>query len=221
MRRLSRAILGATAILAFAVPAMAANIDTTGADVDTIYSFGSPNTATYGQTFSPTAGQTQITGSSLFLRDRWAGEGTLDLRGYVAGWDGTKATSILFESATQIMNADGTLQEFAFTTSLAVTPGSQYVAFLSVANLGELANSEFGMPQSGDLVPGAFVFSNNGTDFSSLTSTPWSIGWIGNDDVRFKASFVGTAVPEPGTLALFGFGAAALGVARGRRRRAA
>lgn len=66
MRRLSRALLGATALLGLAVSAMAATIDTTGQDTGTIYSFGSPNTATYGQTFSPVAGQTQMTGFSLF-----------------------------------------------------------------------------------------------------------------------------------------------------------
>jgi hypothetical protein len=157
---------------------------------------------------------------SLFLRDRVGGAGTLDLRGYLAVWDGTKAGALLFTSTTQTMNAAGTLQEFAFNTGgIALVGGLQYVVFLSISDLGLQPNSLFGMPTAGSVLAGGnFVFMNNGTNFGALFTSNWS--QFGNHDVWFKASFSSpTAVPEPGPLALIGFGL--LGLALVRRRRTA
>jgi hypothetical protein len=215
-------ILGAVVVtLALALSptasAHAVTIDTTGSDTGTIVQFGAPDTATYGQTF--TAPGSVLDSFSLFLRDRFTGSGSLDLRGYVAGWNGVMASSILYESSTRTMNAGGALQQFDFSPDLALTPGGQYVAFLSIANLPDQPESNFGMPRGNDQIPGEFVFINNGTNPAQWTSIPWEQDFAGQDDVWFKASFDLTPTPEPTTLLLWGTAMAGLGVARRRRSR--
>src|SRR5262245_3057395 len=85
-----------------------ATIDTTGTPIGTIFEFGSPNTATYGQTF--TALGSTLDSFSLFLGERLRpNPRSLDVRGYIASWNGTNATNILYESTTQTMNGAATL----------------------------------------------------------------------------------------------------------------
>lgn len=53
---------------------------------------------------------------------------TMNLRGYVAGWDGGKATSILYTSPTVGVEAGSDIQEFKFDTGhLNLASGKQYV----------------------------------------------------------------------------------------------
>lgn len=178
-------------------------VDNTGTDGGNFRPFGAPNSATYGQTFR--AGADNILDSfSLFLRGRISGSGTLDLRGYIGAWDGDKISSILYTSATQTMNAAGTLQEFAFSPNLALTTGLDYVAFLSISELPPQPESSFGMPRSvgNTITPGEFVFLNNGTDFSLLSQIPWNNFFV--QDVWFKASFSSdSVVPEPSAIAIW------------------
>jgi hypothetical protein len=211
------AVVACTLVLSPTASAHAVTIDTTGSDTGTIVQFGAPDTATYGQTF--TAPGSVLNSFSLFLRNRFTGSGSLDLRGYVAGWNGLMASSILYESSTRTMNASGALQQFDFSPNLALTPGSQYVAFLSVANLPDQPDSNFGMPRGNDQIPGEFVFINNGTSPAQWTSMPWTLDFVGQDDVWFNASFDLTSTPEPTTLLLWGTAMAGLGVARRCRSR--
>lgn len=180
--------------------------------------FGSVNTATYGQTF--TVGADHFMNSfSMFLNGRQGGS-SLNLRGYVAGWDNNKATSILYTSATRTMGTDGALTEFAFDTgALDLNVGSKYVFFISVSDLGAQAGSLFTMPTTGNTYAGGdFVYYNNGTNFAGLTSNGWDCRECGWGDVAFRLdlSARGAEVPEPGSFALIGLGL--LGFAAARRR---
>ena len=189
-------------------------IDTTSTDSGSVFQYGAPDSATYGQVFSVIGSETHLDGFSLFLRNRFDGAGTLDLRGYVAGWNGTNATSILYESGTQTMNAAGTLQEFSFSPNIDLISGGTYVAFLSISGLPAQPDSTFFMPFGNDSIPGEFVFINSTQNFGLLTTTPWASDWLGRFyscsgcDAWFTASLTQRVVqvPEPSTLALFGVG---------------
>ena len=100
------------------------------------------------------------------------------------------ASSIRYESSTRTMNAGGALQQFDFSPSLPLTSGSQYVAFLSIANLPDQPESNFGMPYGAGQIPGEFVYTNNGP-----------------------------SPTQPTTLLLWGTAMAGLGLARRRRSR--
>ena len=214
MRSMLKVAILASSALCFATPALA-DIDNTGIDTGNVQQFGATDTATYGQTFTAGAGDTNISSFSMFLRERFSGSGTLDLKGYIATWDGNKAGTLLYSSGVQTMNAAATLQEFAFAPNIGVTPGQTYVAFLSISDLAPQSDSTFRMPVGGDsIVPGLFVFQNNGTNFGDLFTQNWSQGFLGQNDVWLKVDF--NAVPEPASWAMMiaGFGLAGAAMRR-------
>lgn len=142
-----------------------------------------------------------------------------DIAGYVMGWDGTKATGpILYQSTPRpVSPTTSTIApnfgEFTFNTGeISLAPGSQYVAFISVANLvkppfgttsvGQLNGNPY---PGGDLVLLQYQSLNDVASVNPVvltTSTPWqrhvTRGGI-FDDAAFKASFVSQneTIPEP------------------------
>lgn len=148
----------------------------------------------------------------------------LRLKAYVAEWDGTKATNVLYSSEERVGPTVAS-QQFTFgTSSLSLNAGTQYIAFLSIVGLNGLPGTAaadmdaiFGDPDP--YANGALVYTNNGAIIGDLTSTDWE--WAGDTmiDARFDATFTSTAVPEPSSLVLLATGASVL-LFMARRKRA-
>jgi PEP-CTERM motif len=232
-------IIAAT-MLALAAPqlAEAQDIDTTGAYTEAYSGFGVPNTATFGQTFTPRY-QRQLDSFSLFLTGTTYTNGlpiggTINFIAYLFAWDGQKATGpALFSSGYTSFSGspDGVPQEFVFVTNgLMLESNAQYVAFLTTSGLQAGQTNSYslmpiaGSPESNRYSGGQFVYQNNGDDFGLLTTQAWSEEVNGTGDVWFKADFSGTlppsGVPEPAAwgLMIAGLGFAGAGL-RARRMR--
>jgi hypothetical protein len=196
------ALAGAVLSLCAIAPTSASTIiDNTNSVAGVIYAFGYPDNATVGQTFI--APEPQFNNFSMYLYAREGGSGTLDLRGYVGVWDpginSGHVSSILFESATQTMNAVGTLQQFTFTPNLPLTVGQQYIAFVSISNLpAPTGTNLFGMPYETSTVPGDAFFLGNSLDPSQWTSAKWLCGCF--YDFWFQASFGSPETVFPGPI---------------------
>jgi hypothetical protein len=198
-------------------------IDTTGTFLGNIQPFGSPDTATYGQTFTTGATDTHLNSFQLYLTDdQTTGSGSLDVKGYIGTWDGLKATSILYTSPVLTLPTanGGALIPLVFSPDLQLLPNAQYVAFLSTSDLGFQVGF-FSMPLATTGAIGGMVYFNNGTDFAALTNSSWDCSSsCGLPDAWFKAE-LSSATPLPAALPLFATGLGALGLFGWRRKKKA
>jgi hypothetical protein len=173
--------------------------------------FGSPDTATYGETFSAPISDTTLNSSSLFLN---ANDGSISgqLEGYIGTWTGSAAGSILYSSSP--VTVTGSNQEFTFNTGgLSLLSGGEYVAFLSISGdsyAGFSGATTMPLVSTRGTIPGGdFVFINNSGDASQFTGGSWVDYGIG--DAQFVANFSSgeaTATPEPSSILLLGTGLA-------------
>jgi len=166
-----------------------------------VSSFGYPNTATYGETFT-------APGSALYdFTVEMKLPSTATFQGYLFAWDGTKATgSALYTSGVKSTTGSGSFEAVTFDVGgVPLTPGANYVFFASTAEDNGSGYGQWGLV-NGDSNGGNFVYLNNGTAASQWTTTPWT-SWSGQSSA-LTADFAPT--PEPATLALAGLGGLAL-----------
>ncbi|NEX92493.1 autotransporter-associated beta strand repeat-containing protein [Caulobacter sp. 17J65-9] len=176
------ATVSAAVLVAVFAPEARADVDTTGAwnGSNYLWSFGDSGTWTYGQTFTPGATEATLDSFTFYLSDF---AGAYDLKGYVATWDGTKAGSLLFTSSATTTSGGTAFAPLSFATGgLALTPGQQYVAFLSVTETqgGASGYSKWGLLSSSAYAGGGAVYDNN-TSFAELFSAPWDSSSNPND----------------------------------------
>jgi hypothetical protein len=196
------------------------------------------NTATYGETFVGPSGQISYLRDFSFHIKPSAGV-HLQMAAYVYAWTGPLTGngghvtgSALYTSPTVKLDGNGSFQTVTFNPEGAAkfNPGSSYVVFLSVSSPNNdttnyNASTLYGITSWGFVtIPhpsgnggGGFVYDNNGSSFTSLTSTWTTVSDLG--DLAWTADF--QAVPEPSTLALSALAACALGLVAIRCRRVA
>jgi|GEM_PF-1047404 len=197
-----------------------------------IASFGNPDTATYGQTF--------IAPVDMLMTDFTfqinAAQGiNLQFRGEVYSWTGSllgggggQATGAsLYTSASTLLSGNGAFQAVTMNPNIMLTPGSQYVALLTVSDPTDYAAttgiSSWGInlfSRVANSGGGGFVYYNNGNNPGALNSSTWD-NFEDFGDLAWRANFVGggAAVPEPGSVALLVGGMVSGGILLRRRRK--
>jgi hypothetical protein len=155
---------------------------------DFIQNFGEPDTATYGQVFVAPPQTPILTSFTFYIKNLTS---FAKFKFYVMAWNGTHATGpILYQSASNSTAGSVGFQPYTFYTGqLDLTPGSNYVAFVSTSTLqdGGSSSAAVGAP-IGDTYPGGnFVYFNNGINFALLTSSAWN--FFAGRDLAFVATF--------------------------------
>jgi outer membrane autotransporter protein len=194
------------ALLALSVPASAQSIDTTPLwnGTSSITSWGIPNTATYGQTFTPVAGQTRLSAFTMELGQ--IGGPAPQYQAFVYQFANNRISGpALFSSGVFTAPTGAAFTPVTINTgNVILTPGQQYVVFLTTSTQTNVGPSSyrFGALTNNTAIPnGQFVFMNNGTVFADLAANPWSnIG----EDLAFKAFLTAQNAGENNTQAQLG-----------------
>ena len=207
-----------TVVIAAATFSGAAHADTVYSNADDgtsgISYMGDPDTTSYGQFFTAPGGVLKD-----FSFHAWSGaSGNVAL--VVAAWDGSKAVGpalytsapISYDGGSQFLGANG--------INLALTAGTDYIAYLTVAGVTS--------PVSGVTIAGSDTATGLGGGFRYLNSAlvdPLTLNFDWSDysaqHLAYTATFgTATAVPEPETYAMLLAGLGMMGVVARRRRQA-
>jgi hypothetical protein len=154
-----------------------------------VYSFGFPITGAYGQTFTAPSQAAALTSFTVLIKNLSA---SVNFQFYVMAWNGAEATGpVLYQSPVTTTGGRSGFQTYTFNTDAPLTPGATYVAFASVTSTTP-GGSGWAIANAFPYRGGEFVYSYSGTNFSTLTDTPWlSLGL----DLAFEATFAGPAQP--------------------------
>lgn len=195
MKTTAAALALATALIAG--QAAAQNIDTTAAANACFDEFGVPDTATYGQTITIPAGETQL---SSFGFEMATIPSTVVFRGAVYLWDDVNSHATgpaLYESAPRsTTGATPQLITFSPPGGVTVTPGQKYVIFATTSRDQTGASGEgcWEASSSNLYAGGDLVFINNSVDTAAWTTTTWAVRAV---DFGFVANFGAAPAPAP------------------------
>jgi hypothetical protein len=191
MKRLARCAALAATIACVLVPAATAGTVTTYPSWDQ-----STGVSPYGGGGTPTYGET-VTGDGETLQSFtfWMNPngGSVEARGGIGVWDGSKITSILWlDSTAQTVSGSG-YQAVSFAPGVTLQSGVTYVLFSTALVDGGSGSALWGLvPDDSAYAGGSFVFSNDdgsgscpGVGCESALLNPWDgVGW--NVDLAFS-----------------------------------
>lgn len=164
--------------------------------------FGYPDTSTYGELFTAPSGVSNLSSFSFYMGSQYAA-GNIITGAYIATWTGSNAGTLLYSSPQINYDNNGDEQITINNANVGVTPGQQYVMFLSVSQYYGQSFGQAYVSQGGtNQYLNGFVYNNNGGDFNALFNTAWSgpltPDWAVNLDFN--------SVPEPSSLIMLGTG---------------
>lgn len=200
--------------------------------VNSINSWGNPNSATYGQTFIAPADPI-LTRFDFYISSGI--EQSTSFKPFVMEWDGPLqgtgggGDAMVWLGSSVSLLGTGAFQQVTINVPLGaatLTPGMQYIIGLTVTDPADFGNTDgtsvwgrLGFHDAPSVSGGGGFKWDNGADGGiPALSGPWDTFFDGGD-LAFRAEFTsaGAEVPEPGTYAAATLMLGALGLSWVRR----